>query len=168
MLIVALDLLQQDVSWEALKRTLREARIRIENLAEVLDRTQTLTIQPEPIPLDLKIVLFGEPWLFYRLREFDSEFGDLFKVQADFSTSAARDDENCTAMLRLLASMARRDGLKQLAPSGAAWMIDEAGTRKSNGCFQRGSFNARVSDRLTYFARPRLLRPIRLDGWWPF
>lgn len=44
----------------------------------------------------------------------------------------------------------------------------KAGTRKSNGCFQRGSFNARISDRLTYFARPRLLRPIRLDGWWPF
>lgn len=103
-----------------------------------------------------------------RMRALDSDFGDLFKVQADFSTSAARDDQNCTAMLRLLASMARCDGLKQLAPSGAARMIDKAGTRKSNGCFQRGSFNARISDRLTYFVRPRLLRPIRLDGWWPF
>ena len=126
LLIDALDLLQQDVSWEALKRTLREARIRIENLAEVLDRTQTLTIQPEPIPLDLKIVLFGEPWLFCRLRELDPDFGDLFKVQADFSTTAARNDENCASMLRLLASVARQDGLKQLAPSGAARMIDEA------------------------------------------
>lgn len=126
LLIDALDLLQQDVSWEALKRTLRESRIRIENLAEVLDRSQTLTIQPEPIPLDIKIVLFGEPWLFYRLRELDPDFGDLFKVQADFSTTAARNDENTTAMLRLLGSVARREGLKQLAPGGAARMIDEA------------------------------------------
>ncbi len=129
LLIDALELLQQDVSWEALKRALREARVRIENLAEVLDRSQTLTIQPEPVPLDLKIVLFGEPWLFYRLRELDADFADLFKVQADFSTTAARDDETCTAMMRLLGSVARADGLKQLARDGAARMIDEAARR---------------------------------------
>ena len=126
LLIDALELLQQDVSWEALKRALREACVRIENLAEVLDRSQTLTIQPEPVPLDLKIVLFGEPWLFYRLRELDADFPDLFKVQADFSTTAARNDDNCMAMMRLLGSVARRDGLKQLSRSGAARMIDEA------------------------------------------
>ena len=44
----------------------------------------------------------------------------------------------------------------------------KAGARKTDGRFPRGSFNGHVSDRLTYFARPRLLRPIRLDGWWPF
>lgn len=126
LLIDALDLLQQDVSWEALKRALREARIRIENLAEVLDRTQTLTIQPEPVPLDAKIVLFGEPWLFYRLRELAPDFADFFKVQADFSVHAARNDENSTSMLRLLASVARSDGLRQLSRDGAARMIDEA------------------------------------------
>jgi predicted ATP-dependent protease len=44
----------------------------------------------------------------------------------------------------------------------------KAGARRSAGDFPRGTFNRRVADRLTYFARPRLLRPIRLDGWWPF
>ncbi len=126
LLIDALDLLQQDVSWESLKRTLREARIKIENLAEILDRSNTVTIQPEPIPLDVKIVLFGEPWLFYRMRELDPEFAELFKVQADFSTSADRDDANCGALLRLMSSVARADGLKQMDRSGAARLIDEA------------------------------------------
>jgi lon-related putative ATP-dependent protease len=126
LLIDALELLQQDVSWETLKRALREARIKIENLAEILDRSPTVTIQPEPVPLDLKIVLFGEPWLFYRLREIDPDFADLFKVQADFSASADRDDANCGALLRLLSGVARADGLKQLDRSGAARMIDEA------------------------------------------
>jgi lon-related putative ATP-dependent protease len=126
LLIDALELLQQDVSWETLKRALREARIRIENLAEILDRSNAVSIQPEPIALDLKIVLFGEAWLYYRMRELDPEFAELFKVQADFSTSADRNDANCGALMRLLASVARSDGLKQLDRTGAARILDEA------------------------------------------
>jgi lon-related putative ATP-dependent protease len=126
LLIDALELLQQDVSWETLKRALREARIRIENLAEILDRSNAVSIQPEAIPLDLKIVLFGEAWLYYRMRELDPEFAELFKVQADFSTSADRNDANCGALMRLLASVARADKLKQLDRAGAARILDEA------------------------------------------
>ena len=126
LLIDALDLLQQDVSWETLKRALREAQIRIANLAEILDRSQAVTIQPQAIPLDIKIVLFGEPWLYYRLRELDPDFAEFFKVQADFSTTADRDDINCGQLLRVFASVARSNGLKHLDRGGAARMIDEA------------------------------------------
>jgi len=126
LLIDALDLLQQDVSWETLKRALREARIKIENLAEILDRSQTVTIQPEPIPLDAKIILFGDPWLFHRLRELDPDFAELFKVQVDFANSADRSEANCRSMLRLLATVARSDGLKHLDRSGAAAIIDQS------------------------------------------
>ncbi len=85
-----------------------------------------MTIQPQPIPLDIKIVLFGEAWLYYRMRELDPDFADQFKVHADFATSADRDDANCGALLRLFSSVARADGLKQLDRAGAARMIDEA------------------------------------------
>lgn len=126
LLIDALELLQQDVSWETLKRALREAKIKIANLAEILDRSQAVTIQPESIPLDLKIVLFGEPWLYYRLRELDSDFAEFFKVQADFSTTAERDDKNCEQLLRVFASVSRSNGLKHLDRGGAARMLDQA------------------------------------------
>ena len=85
-----------------------------------------MTIQPEPIPLDIKVVLFGEPWLYYRLRELDPDFAEFFKVQADFSTTADRDDANCSQLLSVFASVARSNGLKHLDRSGAARMIDEA------------------------------------------
>ncbi len=126
LLIDVLELLQQDVSWETLKRALREAQIKVENLAEILDRSQAVSIKPEPIPLDLKIVLFGESWLFQRLRELDPDFAEFFKVQADFSTSVDRDDANCSQLLALLGELARSDKLKQLDRSGAARVVDEA------------------------------------------
>jgi lon-related putative ATP-dependent protease len=147
LLIDALDLLQQDVSWETLKRALREAHIRIANLAEILDRSQAVTIQPQPIPLDLKIVLFGEPWLYYRLRELDPDFAEFFKVQADFATAAARDEAHCRELLGVLASVSRADGLKHLDRSGAARMLDEA-ARMAGDAEKLSVRTARLTDLL--------------------
>lgn len=126
LLIDALDLVRQEHAWEALKRALNTRQIRIESLSEVLDRSQSVTIRPEPVALDLKVVLFGEAWVHHRLAQIDPAFSELFKVQADFSTSADRSDENCGVLVSAMASMARNDGLKQLDASGAARMIDEA------------------------------------------
>jgi lon-related putative ATP-dependent protease len=126
LLIDALELLQQDVSWETLKRALRENCIRIANLAEILDRSQAVTIQPQPIPLDIKIVLFGEPWLYYRLRQLDPDFAEFFKIQADFSATADRDKDNCGQLLQVFASVSRNNGLRHLDRSGAARILDEA------------------------------------------
>jgi lon-related putative ATP-dependent protease len=126
LLIDALDLFRQDVSWESLKRALTARRVKIESLADVLDRSHAVTIQPEPVTLDIKIVLFGEAWVYQRLCQIDADFADLFKVQADFSATAARDDENCGALIATMASIARSDGLKQLDAGGAARLLDEA------------------------------------------
>jgi lon-related putative ATP-dependent protease len=126
LLIDALDLVRQEHAWEALKRALHGRRTRIESLSDVLDRSQSVTIQPEPVPLDLKVVLFGEAWVHHRLAQIDPAFSELFKVQADFSTTADRNDENCRVLVSAMASMARSDGLKQLDASGAARLIDEA------------------------------------------
>ncbi|MEI9989671.1 MAG: AAA family ATPase [Rhizomicrobium sp.] len=126
LLIDALDLARQDVSWEALKRALTTRKVKIESLSEIHDRASSVTIQPEPVALDVKIVLFGEAWVYQRLGQIDPEFADLFKVQADFSATALRNDENCAGLIAAMASMARTEGLKQLDRSGAARLIDEA------------------------------------------
>ncbi len=92
LLIEALELLQQEESWNALKRCLREGRIRIESLSDIRERAQTMAIAPEPIALDVKVVLFGEPWVFDRVRALDPDFAALFKVQAEFSNTIERND----------------------------------------------------------------------------
>lgn len=155
LLIDALDLLQQDVSWETLKRALSQQRIKIENLAEILDRSQTVSIQPEPIPLDCKIVLFGESWVFHRLRQLDPDFADLFKTQVDFSASADRNDANCFRLAQLMGSVARQAGLKQLDRTGAARMIDEA-ARMAGDAEKISARTSRIADLLReadHFAR---------------
>src|SRR5262249_46788658 len=126
LLIDAMDLFRQELSWETLKRALKARQIKTESVSDILDRSQAASIQPEPVPLDVKIVLFGEPWVYHRLCQLDPEFADLFKVQADFSTTTPRTDENCAGLLFTMASIARTDGLKQLDPAGAARLLDEA------------------------------------------
>ncbi|HEX4302174.1 MAG TPA: ATP-binding protein [Rhizomicrobium sp.] len=126
LLIDAMDLMRQDLSWETLKRALKARQVKIESPADILGHSQTVTIQPEPVTLDLKVVLFGEAWVYHRLCQIDPDFAALFKVQADFSATASRDDVNCGALVATLASIARRNGLKQMDPSGAARLLDEA------------------------------------------
>lgn len=126
LLIDALDLVRQDVSWETLKRALTARAVKIESLSDIHDRSQQVSIQPEPVPLDVKVVLFGEAWVYHRLCQLDADFADLFKVQADFSATAVRDDENCGALIATMASIARSDGLKQMDRGGAARLLDEA------------------------------------------
>ena len=145
LLIDALDLFRQDVSWETLKRALTARRVKIESLSDILDRSHAVTIQPEPVALDIKIVLFGEPWVYHRFCQIDPDFADLFKVQADFSASASRDDENCGALIATMASIARSDGLKQLDRGGAARLLDEA-SRQSGDAEKISVRTGRLAD----------------------
>ncbi|MEI9888246.1 MAG: ATP-binding protein [Rhizomicrobium sp.] len=126
LLIDAMDLFRQESAWESLKRALAAKQVKIESLSDILDRSQQVSIRPEPVPLDVKIVLFGEAWVYHRLCQIDPRFADLFKVQADFSATAARDDENCAALIATMASIARSDRLKQMDRGGAARLLDEA------------------------------------------
>ncbi len=77
-----MDLFRHDAAWDVLKRALRSRQARIENLAEMMDRSQAVTIQARARAADVKIVLFGEAWVYQRLCQFDPEFAGLFKVQA--------------------------------------------------------------------------------------
>ena len=126
LLIEALELLQQEESWNALKRALREGHIRIESLCDIRQRAQTMAIAPEPVALDVKVVLFGEPWVFDRIRTLDPDFAELFKVQAEFSNTAERNDIHCLSLLRGIAGLSRADRVRHLDRSGAARLIDEA------------------------------------------
>ena len=90
LLVDVRKLLLSPYAWEALKRTLKAREIRIEQPSEMAALMSTQSLDPEPIPLEVKVVLFGERELYYLLSQQDPDFAGLFKVQAEFDDSIAR------------------------------------------------------------------------------
>jgi len=125
LLIDARKLLLSPFAWEALKRTIKAREIRIEQPAESMGLISTQTLDPEPIPLDVKVVLFGDRELYYLLAAYDPDFRGLFKVQADFDDTIERSEENNLAYARVIASIVARHDLKPFDASGVARVIEE-------------------------------------------
>ena len=121
-------LLMEPLAWRALKRTLFEREIRIESLGELLSLVSTVSLEPQTIPLDVKIILIGEREIYYLLAELDPDFMQLFKVAADFENSVERTPENTALYARLIATLARREALLPLDRDAVACVI-ERGSR---------------------------------------
>src|SRR5690606_17410604 len=85
LLLDARRLLMEPLAWEELKRALRAEEIRIEGLSQRLSLVSTVSLEPEPIPLDIKVVLVGDRMLYHLLSAHDPDFESLFKVPAEFN-----------------------------------------------------------------------------------
>lgn len=116
-------------AWESLKRALRAGQIRIESLEQLLSLTSTISLDPEPIPLDVKVVLVGERLLYYLLSELDPEFADLFKVEVDFDDDVARSPESTALYARLVTQLARALKLRAFDRPAVALVIEQAARR---------------------------------------
>ncbi|MCE2483795.1 MAG: AAA family ATPase, partial [Alphaproteobacteria bacterium] len=81
LLLDARKLLMQPYAWEALKRALKSREIRIESLAQAMSVVSTISLDPEPVPVDIKVVLIGDRELYYLLCALEPEFENLFKVE---------------------------------------------------------------------------------------
>ncbi len=126
LILDALKVLLSPYAWEGLKRALQFGEIRIESALQMLSLTSTISLEPEPIPLDLKVVLMGDRMLYYLLSEADPDFNELFKVVADFADEAPRTDENQLMYAELIATIARNDKLRALDREAVCRVIDHA------------------------------------------
>ncbi len=124
LILDARKVLLQPYAWESLKRILQSCEIRIESLERTLSLVSTASLEPEPIPLDLKVVLTGERLLYYLLSDYDPEFKDLFKVAADFEESLQRSQDNHLHYAQMLGMLAREKGLRPLDRGAVARMIE--------------------------------------------
>ena len=126
LILDARRLLIQPFAYEGLKRTLRAQQIRIEPVERLLGLMSTVTLEPKPIPLQTKVVLIGDPLIYYLLNYHDPEFQSLFKVQADFEHSMNRTAENQQLFAALLASLARDKELLPLHRTAVVRVIEQA------------------------------------------
>lgn len=119
-------LLTQPYAYEALKRALRSRQVRIDSLGQMLGLAHTVSLEPQPIPIDLKVVLLGERMLYYLLYEYDPEFRELFKVVADFDDEMPRNDESVQRYCRLIATLGRKEGLLPFDRAACARLVEQA------------------------------------------
>ncbi|MDO8990549.1 MAG: AAA family ATPase [Sideroxyarcus sp.] len=118
--------LTQPFAWESLKRALQTREIRIESLGQMYSLVSTVSLEPEPIPLDTKVILFGDRMFYYLLQEYDAEFGELFKVAADFEERIVRNAESHQLYARLISTLARKEGLLPFDRSAVARVIEHS------------------------------------------
>jgi lon-related putative ATP-dependent protease len=111
--------------WEALKRAIRSREIRIESIERILSLASTTSLEPEPMPLDIKIVLVGDRYLYHLLKAYDPEFSLYFKVNADFSDTIDRSPEATSLYARIIGTLARREKCRALSAAGVCRVIDQ-------------------------------------------
>jgi lon-related putative ATP-dependent protease len=126
LVIDARKVLMNPFSWEDLKRALKARELRIESPGQSLGLLSTVSLEPGPIPLDVKVVLIGDPMLYYLLSHYDPEFNKLFKVAADFDWRMDRTPENELGLARSVATLVRKEELKDLDRTGMARVIEQA------------------------------------------
>jgi len=119
-----LKLLSQPYAWDALKRALRARRVHIESLGQMLSLVSTVGLEPEPIPLDLKVVLIGDRMIYYLLCEYDPDFGELFKVAADFEDRIERNADSDLLYARLIGSLAVKEELRHFDRKAVGRVIE--------------------------------------------
>jgi lon-related putative ATP-dependent protease len=119
-------LLINPFSYDSLKRALRNGHIVIEEAQERMGFITTRSLKPAPIPLDIKVVLIGDPVLYQQLYTLDKEFSELFKVKADFDTTMERTDENMQQYAAFVCTLCQKENLKHLDGSGLAKLIEHS------------------------------------------
>jgi lon-related putative ATP-dependent protease len=126
LLLEAYKLLAQPFAWDGLKRALSSKQIRTESLGQTYGLVSTAALEAEPIPLDVKVVLFGERYIYYMLLALDPEFGQLFKVAADFENELPREAQTEAQLARLIATLVAQEKLLPLDRSAVARAIEHS------------------------------------------
>ena len=120
------ELLTNPFSYEGLKRALKSEHINIEEIEERYGFAMTKSLKPEPIPLDIKVVIIGDPYIYQQLYARDKEFNELFKVKAEFDTSMKRTDVFLEKYAAFICALCEKENLKHLDGSGLAKIIEHS------------------------------------------
>ncbi|NLT22972.1 MAG: AAA family ATPase [Syntrophorhabdus sp.] len=142
LVIDALELLRNAFSYEALKRALKNGEIRIEDVLEQYRLISTAGLKPEAIPLDVKVVLTGNPYLYYILHAYDEDSRELFKVKADFDSRMERNRENTDKYALYVAQCQKDENLLPFDRTAVARIV-EMGSRFAD---HQGKLSTRFGD----------------------
>ncbi len=124
LILQAKDVLSDPFTWDTLKKALKYRQATVENIGEQYRLVPTVTLRPEPISLDVKVVLIGSPQIYHLLYNLDEDFQKLFKVKVDFDTEMPRTPENLRQYASFVNSVCQQESLKHFSRDGLARIIE--------------------------------------------
>ncbi len=128
----ATDLLTNGICYEALKKALRTKELGIENTTDPRSSMVMISLKPEPIPLDLKVIIIGEENIYQSLLAMDNDFRKLFKIKVEFEDDAPLTDENMQKLARFISAYCTQEELPHLDKEAVAKMIEYASKLANN------------------------------------
>ena len=124
LVMFAEDLLTNPLAWETLKRAIMNERITIEDVTARMGLITTRSLRPEPIPLKAKVLIIGNPTLYYALYQLDRDFKELFKVKADFDVTMDRNEKNVKDYASFVCTLCGKENLRHLDASALSEIIE--------------------------------------------
>ncbi|MBI4400848.1 MAG: AAA family ATPase, partial [Nitrospirae bacterium] len=122
LILSALDLLRQPFSWDALKRVIKTREVKIEDPGEFFGFSTT-GLRPQPVPVEVKVVLVGPPILYHLLQAYEEDFQKIFKVKADFDVDVSRDENQDRMYGRFVAKLCQEENLPHFGADAVAELI---------------------------------------------
>lgn len=124
LVVHAKDILTAPYAWTGLKRCLLTKEINIEALGKQMGLMVATTLRPQPIPLDVKLIIIGDAYTYYMLYQYDEDFRKLFKITAEFDMEMPRNDENIKLLARFIAAHCEKDKLRHFDRNAVAKIIE--------------------------------------------
>ncbi len=118
------DIVKNFYIWDTLKRVLKNQEIVVENASRMLGISNTETLEPEAIPVNIKVILIGEPIYYYLLYSYDEEFRKLFKIRADFDSEMDRSRKHVNEYAQFISCVCQNEDIRHLNPSAVAMIVD--------------------------------------------
>jgi lon-related putative ATP-dependent protease len=145
LVIPVIELFKNPFSWDTLKNALINKEIKIEEISERLGFVTTKTLQPEPMPLNLQVILIGRPEIYQMLYAYDNDFRNLFKIKAEFDTTLELDEKNINNYIAFVSDTKLKENLNSFDKGGLAKII-EYGCRLANDQYKLSARFSQIYD----------------------
>ncbi len=126
LILQAHDVLSNPLSWEVIRRVVKTREISMDSIREQASGVVAPTLKPEPIPVNVKVVMIGSSYYYDMLREFDEEFDKYFKILADFDYEMPRNDDNIKNFARFIKSYAEKEKMLPFDAGAVASLVEYA------------------------------------------
>ncbi|MGB3112338.1 MAG: AAA family ATPase [Candidatus Omnitrophota bacterium] len=124
LILQAMDVLKNFMSWDALKRVISNREIKVEDINEQIRLISTTGLKPKPILCDIKIIMVGPPWLYQILYKYDEDFRKMFKIKADFDTEMDRDLDKINKYSAFVKVRCEEENLRHFTSDAVAKIVE--------------------------------------------